>query len=241
MSKNISRKYTAGFTLVELLVAIAIFAILSALGWKIFDYLMKVKDRNAMHEQNLGELQEAYQQMQRDMLQIIPLSANMGGQVQPALLLNDQRLAFSKTGVTDPLKQGLSPYERIEYRYDAQEKKLYRLKYPNLNVTNLTQPQASVVLKNIEQYQVSILTPEEIDQWPDASVDLNNKNAIQLLPKGVRIRVKVQDIEYEWIFSLLDTELLKILNLQGASDTSSSEASAVKSNNDNTQQNNSEN
>ncbi|HFF4339426.1 PulJ/GspJ family protein, partial [Acinetobacter baumannii] len=37
----------SGFTLVELLVAIAIFAVLSLLGWKIFDYLLKVRDRNA--------------------------------------------------------------------------------------------------------------------------------------------------------------------------------------------------
>ncbi|HFF5459995.1 TPA: type II secretion system protein J, partial [Acinetobacter baumannii] len=40
----------SGFTLVELLVAIAIFAVLSLLGWKIFDYLLKVRDRNAEHE-----------------------------------------------------------------------------------------------------------------------------------------------------------------------------------------------
>ncbi|MCP5688524.1 prepilin-type N-terminal cleavage/methylation domain-containing protein, partial [Klebsiella pneumoniae] len=39
----------SGFTLVELLVAIAIFAVLSLLGWKTFDYLLKVRDRNAEH------------------------------------------------------------------------------------------------------------------------------------------------------------------------------------------------
>ena len=43
-------KYKQAFTLVELLVAIAIFAVLSMLGWKVFDYLLKVKDRNAEHE-----------------------------------------------------------------------------------------------------------------------------------------------------------------------------------------------
>jgi len=61
-------KYKRGFTLVELLVAIAIFAALSALGWKVFDYLIKVKERNSIHEQNLARLQEAYQQILRDSL-----------------------------------------------------------------------------------------------------------------------------------------------------------------------------
>lgn len=60
----------SGFTLVELLVAIAIFAVLSALGWKVFDYLIKIKERNTQHEQRLGQLQEAYQQVLRDTVQI---------------------------------------------------------------------------------------------------------------------------------------------------------------------------
>jgi len=122
-------KSNLGFTLVELLVAIAIFAVLSMLGWKVFDYLIKVKDRNAEHETHLFELQDAYQQFLKDSMQIIPLTANDGRQLQAAMVLNDRSFSFSKAGVSDPLKQGLSPYERIEYRYDAQQKKVYRLKY----------------------------------------------------------------------------------------------------------------
>ena len=45
-------KIKKGFTLVELLVAIAIFAVLSMLGWKVFDYLLKVmvRDLNEMSQ-----------------------------------------------------------------------------------------------------------------------------------------------------------------------------------------------
>lgn len=203
-----------GFTLVELLVAIAIFAVLSALGWKIFDYLNKVKDRNAVHEQQLLSLQDSYLQMQRDALQIVPLTANIAGQIQPAFLLDDQSLQFSKAGVTDPLKQGLSPFERIEYRYNAQDRKVYRLKYPNLNVLQTTQPLSSTILENVDEFQITILNPNELNLWPDASTISSNGNDAQdgvarLLPKGMRIRFKQQDVEYEWIFSLLNTDYLK--------------------------------
>lgn len=203
-----------GFTLVELLVAIAIFAVLSALGWKIFDYLNKVKDRNAVHEQQLLSLQDSYLQMQRDALQIVPLTANIAGQIQPALLLDDQSLQFSKAGVTDPLKQGLSPFERIEYRYNAQDRKVYRLKYPNLNVLQTTQPLSSTILENVDEFQITILNPNELNSWPDTSTISSNSNDVQdgvarLLPKGMRIRFKQQDVEYEWIFSLLNTDYLK--------------------------------
>ncbi|ENV34177.1 type II secretion system minor pseudopilin GspJ [Acinetobacter gerneri] len=206
----------AAFTLVEVLVAIAIFAILTALGWKVFDYLIKVKERNVVKEQKLGELQSAYQQVQRDTLQIIPLTANVGGQLEPALSLSNNtdnpRLVMSKAGVSDPLQQGLSPYERIEYRYDAQAKKLYRLKYENLNISNSVQPKSSVLLNHVDQYQVTVLNPDEMTQWPDPTIDFNNKQLLQTLPKGLRIRFSIDNVEYEWIFSLLNTDFLKKLN-----------------------------
>lgn len=202
-NQTVYAQKSTGFTLIELLVAIAIFAVLSALGWKIFDYLIKVKDRNVIHEENLGQLQGAYQQIQRDTLQIVPISARSSEEIEPALGLDNQKLSFSKTGVTDPLKQGLSPYERIEYVYNAQEKKLYRLKYSNLNRNNSEQPLSSVLLADVDQYRIDVLNPTELDRWPNDMIKSDRQ-----LPRGIKIKVTIRDIEYEWIFSLLNSDYL---------------------------------
>lgn len=199
----------SGFTLVELLVAIAIFAVLSALGWKVFDYLIKVKERNTQHEMNLGQLQEAYQQILRDTVQAVPLTANMNNDIQPALVLQNGRFNFSKTGVTDPLQQGIAPDERVEYQYRADEKKLYRLKYHNLNSSGRDQPESSVLLSDVDQFEIIVLNPNESNSWPDAQVDLNDVTQKQILPKGIKIKLLVKDVAYEWIFSLLNTDYLK--------------------------------
>ena len=198
-----------GFTLVELLVAIAIFAVLSALGWKVFDYLAKVKDRNAMHEANLEQLQESYQQILRDTMQAVPLTANIKGQQQPALVLQNGRFNFSKTGVTDPLQQGISPHERVEYQYRADEKKLYRLKYRNLHQTGNDQPESSVMLDEVEAFEIMVLNPNELSSWPESSIDPQQTEQLRLLPKGIKINLTVRDVQYEWIFSLLQTDFLK--------------------------------
>ena len=198
-----------GFTLVELLVAIAIFAVLSALGWKVFDYLAKVKDRNAMHEANLEQLQESYQQILRDTMQAVPLTANIKGQQKPALVLHNGRFNFSKTGVTDPLQQGISPHERVEYQYRADEKKLYRLKYRNLHQTGNDQPESSVMLDEVEAFEIVVLNPNELSSWPESSVDWQQTEQLRLLPKGIKINLTVRDVQYEWIFSLLQTDFLK--------------------------------
>ncbi|MDO5541847.1 MAG: type II secretion system minor pseudopilin GspJ [Acinetobacter sp.] len=198
-----------GFTLVELLVAIAIFAVLSALGWKVFDYLAKVKDRNAMHEANLEQLQESYQQILRDTTQAVPLTANVKGQQQPALVLQNGRFNFSKTGVTDPLQQGISPHERVEYQYRADEKKLYRLKYRNLHQTGNDQPESSVMLDEVEAFEIMVLNPNELSSWPESNIDPQQTEQLRLLPKGIKINLTVRDVQYEWIFSLLQTDFLK--------------------------------
>ncbi|MEG0342718.1 MAG: type II secretion system minor pseudopilin GspJ [Acinetobacter sp.] len=199
----------SGFTLVELLVAIAIFAVLSALGWKVFDYLIKVKDRNAEHEINLGQLQEAYQQVLRDTVQTVPLTANVNSDIQPALVLQNSTFSFSKTGVTDPLQQGISPDERVEYQYRADEKKVYRLKYRYLNRSGRDQPESSVLLRDVDQFEVVVLNPNESTAWPESAENLTDHVQKQKLPKGIKIKLKVRDVEYEWIFSLLNTDYLE--------------------------------
>ncbi|MGV2949406.1 type II secretion system minor pseudopilin GspJ [Acinetobacter sp. AGC35] len=197
-----------GFTLVELMVAIAIFAVLSALSWKVFDYIVKTKDQNVIHEQRLGQLQQTYQQILRDTVQTVPLTANINGDIQPALVLQNGRFNFSKTGVTNPLEEGISPDERIEYQYRADEQKLYRLKYRNLNQAGQDQPESSVLLSEVEQFQIIVLNPNELTQWPDASADLNQLEHKQRLPKGIKINLTVNGVSYEWMFSLLNTDFL---------------------------------
>ncbi|MBL8321274.1 MAG: type II secretion system minor pseudopilin GspJ [Acinetobacter sp.] len=198
-----------GFTLVELLVAIAIFAVLSALGWKVFDYISKVKERNSMHEARLSQLQETYQQILRDTLQAVPLTANINGDIQPAMVLQNGRFNFSKTGVTDPLNQGIAPDERVEYQYNAADKKLYRLKYRNINQSGHDQPDSSVLLADVEQFEIRVLNPEELSAWPDPSADLSKRSGLQRLPRGLKIKLSVNEVEYEWLFSLLNTDFLQ--------------------------------
>ena len=202
----------SGFTLVELLVAIAIFAVLSALGWKVFDYLIKIKERNTQHEQRLGQLQEAYQQVLRDTVQILPITANVAGQVQPAVMLQNGQLTFSKTGVTDPLMQGIPPEERVEYIYKADEKKLYRYKYKNLNQTGNDQPETSVLLDSVDQFQIMLLNPNEMAQWPEVVLSENDVTQAKILPHGLKINLTVNEVSYVWVFSLLNTDFLKQKN-----------------------------
>lgn len=202
-----------GFTLVELLVAIAIFAILSALGWQTFDHIAKIKERNTTHEENLAELQEAYQQIQRDSMQITTVVAGSIEKPQAALLLRDQNLSFTKSGVVDPLQQRIAPTERIEYRY--QDNKLYRLKYTYVNSSRDQQPVSSVLLNRVDQLQMNVLNPNVLNHWPD-TMDPNDQTALRRLPRGLSIKFSIDDVEYEWIFDLLNTDFISTARVKEA-------------------------
>ena len=186
-----------GFTLVELLVAIAIFAVLSALGWQVFDYMNKVKSRNVMHEAALEQLQMGYQQLLKDTAQIVPIPATLNNQQEPALLLQNGRLSFTKAGVTDPLQQGLAAYERIEYRYDANQKIVYRLKYPHLDRDSQLQPISSELMTDVERFEITVLNPNVVNQWPQETTQSDR------LPRGVEIQLQVREMPYVWRFSVL--------------------------------------
>lgn len=197
-------KLNKGFTLVELLIAIAIFAILAALGWKMFDHVFSVKERNIAREQVLNELQVAYQTLLKDSVQIVPITVNVNGGAQPALILQNNQLSFSKSGVVDPLQQDLSPFERIEYYYDEKNKSIIRSRYSNSNHSSNENPESSLFLNHVDELNITVLNPDELNLWPE-NTDTDDLN-LQKLPKGLKFVFTQNGIKYEWIFSLLDTD-----------------------------------
>ncbi|MDN5891639.1 MAG: prepilin-type N-terminal cleavage/methylation domain-containing protein, partial [Psychrobacter sp.] len=68
-------KSSYGFTLLELMVAMAIFAMLAVAGWQVFDGVNRARERAQFHADNVAALQYAYLQLQQDMGQIIPYQA----------------------------------------------------------------------------------------------------------------------------------------------------------------------
>lgn len=68
-------KLQRGFTLLELMVAMAIFAMLAVAGWQVFDGVNRTRARAQFHADNLAVLQYAYLQLQQDMAQVIPYQA----------------------------------------------------------------------------------------------------------------------------------------------------------------------
>lgn len=68
-------RHQRGFTLLELMVAMAIFAMLAVAGWQVFDGVNRARERAQFHADQLAVLQYAYLQLQQDMSQVIAYQA----------------------------------------------------------------------------------------------------------------------------------------------------------------------
>ena len=106
----ITVKAQRGFTLLELMIAMAIFAALAVIGWQVFDSVNRARERAQRHADNLAVLQYAYLQLQQDSGQIVAYQAppvedtssadNLGNSINSSTNndINNSNNANSNTG-----------------------------------------------------------------------------------------------------------------------------------------------
>lgn len=200
-----------GFTLIELVVAMAIFAILSLAAWKVFDGLVKTRDRATLAANILSKQQAAYAQMLRDFSQAVPRSTRKDQQARAALLSDGQSVEFTRIGVIDPLLVGKSPMERV--RYTLQDGSLWRLVYAQADDLSQQQPSKTRLLGAVESLQILTLDPAPSAIYPpiDNASNTNTANnsnpsaqaeLLAKLPRGIEMQIQQKNQTLLWRFAL---------------------------------------
>lgn len=97
-----------GFTLLELVVALAIFALLGLASWTLFDRVVRVQEASSAHERELRNLQRALALIERDLVHITE---------QPLVWLPGQ-LQWQRSNWRNPLDQVRSERQTLAYRLE---------------------------------------------------------------------------------------------------------------------------
>ena len=186
-----------GFTLLELMVAMAIFAMLAVAGWQVFDSVNRARERAQFHADNLAVLQYAYLQLQQDMGQIVPYqavstqnansstnasnidNANNSNQEnapqpapQPFMSLDGEHVSFVRFADPDPRYQSSPSMQRVEYIFV--DERLIRRQYTSVDGSDSISLD-SVLLEGVTAGRWQAYLPEMSTKFP--SEDSNSNNA----------------------------------------------------------------
>ena len=115
-----------GFTLLEVLIAIAIFSIISLSSFTIFDTVLKGDEMSKKRSERQNELQRAFLIIERDLTQIARRSIRLNGEAPLGQLIQssddnfaseEQTIAFVRHGWTNPgLLLPRSDMQAVAYR-----------------------------------------------------------------------------------------------------------------------------
>ncbi|MFD2165438.1 type II secretion system minor pseudopilin GspJ [Thalassotalea euphylliae] len=147
-----------GFTLLEVLIAMAIFAVISLSSFTIFDTVFVSDEQSKIKTERLNELNRAFIVMERDFLQIARRTMRVNGEAPLSgyMHLDDQGyfsettgLAFVRSGWTNPGM--LLPRSDLQtVAYNMQDGVLNRLHYNFVDAVVGQEPMVRPLLTGIE-------------------------------------------------------------------------------------------
>ena len=166
-----------GFTLIELMIALVIFAMLALAGWQIMDSLTKSRERGYQHQKSLSQLDYAYLQLSQDLAQtsnyvavpILSVTANNpastnSAAMTPTFVLNASQMSFIRFAAPDPRYQSSPMLAKIQYSVAGET--LTKRRFYQLDNNNET-PATSVLLTGVKDASWRALTPDAVSVFPD--------------------------------------------------------------------------
>lgn len=160
-----------GFTLIEMLIVFAIFAIIGVISSQIVSRV--IENQRVMSERGarLAEVQRAMHIMQRDVLEMVdrPVRDQLGDPLASMAIGADGLIEFSRLGWRNPLALRRAGVQRVAYL--DEDGNLYRVYWNVLDRTPDTEPIRQTLLTDVSRVEFFAvdLAGNEHSFWPAAT------------------------------------------------------------------------
>ena len=194
MSRLPQRAPGAGFTLLELTVALAIFAVLSAMAYGGLRQVLDARQQTERVAERLAGLQGAFRQLKLDLEQAAPRPVRSEyGDPQPALVASgDGEFAVELTTASWRNPAGLprSTLRRVAYR--LHKGVLSRFTWGVLDRAPDTRPEREELLPGVMQIGLRFLDADLKwhSEWPPLAT---RDGGLQALPLAVEVTLDLED------------------------------------------------
>jgi len=183
INKTKLKTNNTGFTLLELLVAMVIFSLMSVMAYGGLSNVITGNEVIAKQEKQLKELQRTMMFLERDMRQLVPRPRSIGfNEFAKAFeygLDSDGLLEFTRAGNPNPIGLKRSSLQRV--RYDLEEKTLIRKTWALVDHINL-EPTSMKLLNDVESFELRLL--DKNNEWQE------NWKELKDTPRAVEINIE---------------------------------------------------
>ena len=181
-----------GFTLLELLVALSIFSILSVIAYSGLQTVISTSQSSQQAADRIAEMQLVMMRISNDLRQAVSRKVrDENGGFLYAMQWNkngDETIAWTRSGYRNPAHFKRSNIQRVAYKLKQQE--LIRLTWPVLDLAQDSKVIESKVLSNVEFIEWRFLNSQNewVSAWPE-----EGKEEESSPPKAIELNLELKD------------------------------------------------
>lgn len=183
-----------GFTLIELIVAMAIFTLMAAIAYSGLNNVLAARSQTEQHAKELQQLQISINWLARDIEQIVDRGVRSEyGEPMPALIGNDFEgylIEFTRSGWRNPANHARSNMQRVAYA--VRDEKLVRAYWRVLDRAEDSKPLEHELLEGVTAVEIRYLGDGDEWQtsWPADSFGANQTPVT--LPRAVEVNIETK-------------------------------------------------
>ena len=191
LKKKQQHSNSCGFTLLEVLIAIAIFSVISMASFSIFQTVLNSDTVTKERTERINELQRGFIIIERDMLQIARRSIRLNGEAPQTSFLrtdnesystNEQALAFVRYGWTNPgLLLPRSDMQSVAYQLN--ETVLERVHFNFVDAVLGEEPKVRALISKVDKLDIEFYDGKK---WQKELAD-------STLPIAIAIEIDTSD------------------------------------------------
>lgn len=182
-------KFNVGYTLIEVIVALSVFAIIATITSSVMYHVFDTRARVALKASQLDELQLIITLLEHDAAQFVPRTVRADDvRTFPAFTGTRQYMEFTRGGLVNPhVMTKRSTLKRVAYL--CKNNAFIRRSWESLDLPDRTRFEDRILLEKLKTCSFSYISKyhQIIPEWQVFSVEKNQK--IEILPSGVQLTI----------------------------------------------------